>query len=91
MDCVICLDEIVDLNNICMVYYCEHIFHKECFNLLLKSDIKNCPICRNVIHNKIDMSNENEFLKYLKNIDEKKIINSTINKKIDNILKNLQI
>lgn len=91
MDCVICLDEIVELNNIYMIYYCEHIFHKECFNLLLKSDIKNCPVCRNVIRNKIDMSNENEFLRYLKNVDLEKTINCTINQKIGDILKNLQI
>ena len=49
IECSICLNEI-DVEDTVLKLDCEHIFHKECLkDWYLKSENKNCPICREEI------------------------------------------
>lgn len=41
--CVICLEELKNLNKL-KVSKCNHIFHSDCFSLLIKNN-KKCPLC----------------------------------------------
>jgi hypothetical protein len=50
-----------------MIWWCEHIYHKECINeLLIKEEGENskCPMCRALIEDTLDLKNENEILLY---------------------------
>ena len=46
IDCSICLNEI-DIEDTVLKLECEHIYHNTCLkDWYLKSENKNCPICR---------------------------------------------
>lgn len=71
--CAICLEECVEDN--CMIWWCEHIFHKECMNKYLEYDNMKCPMCRMEIKNIVDLSDKVDIyvynnIKYEKEIDE---------------------
>lgn len=57
--CPICLDTVSELNNTCITS-CNHKFHTMC---LSKVRTKKCPLCRESIVKKLDISNTCLFLK----------------------------
>lgn len=48
-DCVICLDEFEDNNDIGTLPLCSHSFHLECIEAWLRKK-PNCPLCRSSCH-----------------------------------------
>ncbi|KAF7119758.1 hypothetical protein RHSIM_Rhsim13G0102000 [Rhododendron simsii] len=45
IDCVICLCEFEDGETVKMIPYCRHVFHPECVDTWLASQV-SCPLCR---------------------------------------------
>lgn len=95
--CVICLDE-KNKNDSCMVWWCEHEFHKSCMVEMLKyneNGKKNCPLCRKRIDNILDLSDENEvnayfeFKEYVKNKNESEDEDDSIRSEISELISNL--
>jgi hypothetical protein len=65
--CAICLEDIKDNNESCMITGCDHTFHKNCItDLLIHSNKDNykCPLCRTPFSKVIDLSNEKEVSQY---------------------------
>lgn len=66
--CAICLEDIKNENECCMITGCEHKFHKDCMtNLLIYSSKWNCPLCRRDFLNVVDLANEDEIKTYKEN------------------------
>lgn len=66
--CAICLEDITNEDDCCMITGCEHKFHKDCMtNLLIYSSKWNCPLCRRDFLNVIDLANEDEIKVYKEN------------------------
>lgn len=67
--CAICLEDTMNKENSCMIMGCEHTFHKDCItNLLVHTNSNNkkwnCPLCRRIFTNVLDLDNENGIKKY---------------------------
>jgi hypothetical protein len=57
-DCSICIS---DIDNECYKTACDHYFHIECFNELVKRH-KKCPNCRHIIeHDNEESDSDNEY------------------------------
>jgi hypothetical protein len=66
--CAICLEDIKNEDECCMITGCEHKFHKDCMtNLLIYSSKWNCPLCRRDFLNVIDLADEDEIKVYKEN------------------------
>ncbi|KAI4334315.1 hypothetical protein L6164_019026 [Bauhinia variegata] len=45
LDCAICLSEFQEGEALKVIPYCEHVFHPECIDMWLASNV-TCPVCR---------------------------------------------
>lgn len=47
-ECVVCLSELEESDEVIVLPQCGHYFHMECIDMWLRSH-SNCPICRTTI------------------------------------------
>lgn len=78
--CTICLED-CSINDSCMIWWCEHIFHTKCIQQLIttfntykndKSTLTvhaSCPLCRTPIEKYVKLNNENDMCYYY-NLEE---------------------
>ena len=46
MQCSICLEELMENDNVHLLHECEHPFHTECIITWFRSGNQDCPLCR---------------------------------------------
>jgi hypothetical protein len=71
--CAICLEDCSKVEDNCMIWWCEHVYHKCCMNKLLEYKRYNerCPMCRTEIKNIVDLSDKMDVYIYKSIKDEK--------------------
>ena len=67
VECPICYDELDETARI--AGKCGHIFHENCLNNLIEKNIQKCPICRQPITYKKQISTENKCKEMFENLD----------------------